>query len=132
MGEPTEHIIAGDRLDRQAHRLLEGLARARAQPAQPAQERLKLGERLLDGCAVGRGGWQEAQRAAALRKGLADTGALWALRLSSTTTYPGRSVGTRCSAIYHSKVAVSIAPAISQGACTPSGVSAATSVVFVP
>ena len=58
--------------------------------------------------------------------------ALWTLTLSSTTTCPGRSVGPSCSAMYQAKVSVSIAPSISQGTCRPSGVSDATSVVFLP
>jgi hypothetical protein len=58
--------------------------------------------------------------------------ALWTLKLSSTTTCPGRRVGAHCSRMYHSNVAVSIAPSISHGTCRPSGASAATSDVFLP
>ncbi len=58
--------------------------------------------------------------------------ALWTLRLSSTTTCPGRKVGPNCSAMYHSKVVVSLAPSISHGTCNPSGVRAATKVTLWP
>jgi len=58
--------------------------------------------------------------------------AWWALRWSTTTTCPGRSVGASCAAIDHANVAVSIAPAIIQGSCRPSGASAAPNVVCLP
>jgi hypothetical protein len=58
--------------------------------------------------------------------------ALCTLKLSSTTTCPDRSVGPSCSLMYQAKVGVFIAPSISHGSRSPSGVRAATNVVFLP
>jgi hypothetical protein len=134
MGIPSGSIAGGNRLDSQSHRLLERFLRA---GAQTAQDGLELGERLLDGVEIRGVRWQEEQRksrsqprAASASRMLA---ALCALRLSMTTICPGRSRGANCSRIYHSKVSVVIALSTSsQGSCNPSGVSAATSVVFLP
>ena len=63
MGEPGGGIFARNGVHGQAHRLHEGLVSA---GAQPAQDRLELGERLLDGREVGRVGRQEEQLAAVL------------------------------------------------------------------
>ncbi len=58
--------------------------------------------------------------------------ALWTLKISSTTTCRGRSVGASCSVMYQTNVCVFIAPSLIQGTCRPSGARAATSVVFLP
>ena len=83
------------------HRLPERLLGA---GAEPAQDGLDLGERLLDRREVGRVGRQEEQLAVARFKAWRMLAALWTLKLSSTTTCPGRSVGASCSVMYHSKV----------------------------
>ena len=60
-----------------------------------AQVLLELGEGQLDRVEVGRVGRQEEQPAPAASTAAGASSPLWALRLSSITTWPGRSVGTR-------------------------------------
>jgi len=64
MGEPSDGIVVGTGLDGQADRLLERVVGA---CTESPQERLDLGERLLDRREVGRVGRQEEQVAAARR-----------------------------------------------------------------
>jgi hypothetical protein len=127
VGEPGGRVRGGDRVDCQTHRLLERLARTRAQAA---QDGLALGERLLDGVESGEEGGRKRSEQPRAERTSWRLAALWALRWSSTTTCPGRSVGANCSVMSHAKVARSIAPAIGQGSRKPAGVSAATNVVL--
>ena len=129
VGEPSSRVIGGDRADRHVHRLHQRLAGA---GAESAQEGLDLRERLLDRRAVGRGGRQEEELAVARRAGLANTGGLVDAQIVEHDPCPGRSVGPNSSMMYHAKVAVSIAPANIPGTRRPSGVNAATKVVFLP
>src|SRR5262249_62072599 len=69
MGEPRGSIVAGNGREDQADRFLERFMGA---SAQPAQDGLDLGKRLLDRRAVRGVGWQEEQVAAARREGLAN------------------------------------------------------------
>src|SRR5262245_47699707 len=69
MGEPRCCIVRGNRLDSEANCFLERLLGA---GSQSTQDGFALGERLLDGCEVGRGGRQEEQLAVAGFNGLAN------------------------------------------------------------
>ncbi len=129
MGEPRDRISGRDRLDCRSHGLPE---RLRGAGAEPSQDGFDLGKRLFDRREVGRIGRQEEQRAVMGFNGLANARALCTLKVSNTTTCPGRSVGANCSVMYQANVTVSMAPSISQGWCTPSGASAATNVRILP
>jgi len=69
VGEPSDCIVAGDGVDRLVDGLQEGVPGA---GAQAAQDRLDLGERLLDGRAVRRVGRQKEQLAITRLDRLAD------------------------------------------------------------
>ncbi len=73
VGEPGERILVSDRLNRHPHGLPECLLGA---GAEPAQDGLDLGERLLDRREVGRVGRQEEELAVASFHGLANAGGL--------------------------------------------------------
>src|SRR5262249_30883109 len=133
VSELGQRILGRDGLDRHPHGLPEGLLGA---STDLAQDGCDLRKRLCTRGAIGvqsgeegdrksRGQWR-ASRAWRLRA------AVWTLKVSSTTICPGRRGGASCSAMDHAKVAVSLAPSISQGTCKPSGASAATSVVCFP
>ena len=86
VGEPGARVSGGDGLDRPMHRLHQRLVSARPQPA---QDRLELGERLLDGGAVGRIRRQEEQFTAARGEGVADAGGLMHAQIVQHDHLPG-------------------------------------------
>ena len=71
VGEPRDHIVAGNAFESPVDRVLERFVDAGAQSAQPC---LELGERLLDRREVRGVGRQEEQLALTRGQGLADAG----------------------------------------------------------
>ena len=106
MGIPSGGIGGGNRRDGQAHGLLERFLRA---SAQAAQDRLELGERLLNRVEVRRVGRQEAHVATACGERRADTGRFMGAEIVHHDDLPRMQVCARCSRMYHSKVSVFIA-----------------------
>ena len=98
--------------------------------AQPAQDRFDLGKRLLDRREVGRVGRQEEELAVPRFNRLANTGGLVDAQIIEYHHLSRAQRRANCSVMYQTKVSVFMAPRVVQGSCSPSGVSAATSVVF--
>lgn len=83
MGEPSSRIVAGDRRNGQMHGLLEDVLRPR--PESP-QDRLELGEGLLNGREVRRIGGRKSRSHCRWVRASRMLAALWALRWSRITT----------------------------------------------
>ena len=96
--------------------------------ARGAEERLQFGEGQFDRIEVGTVGRENRSSAPACSIATRTSGCLWAARLSSTTTSPGRSVGTRTCSTYARNVTLSIGPSKTAVAVSSVGRSAATTV----
>jgi hypothetical protein len=129
-GKPSRRILRSNGREGQTDGLLQGVVGA---GAQAAQERLELGEGLLDRRAVRGIRRQEEQVAAPRREGLANAGRFMGAQLVQHHDLPGPQPRRQFRAdVPRERLCVGRAPSISQGSCRPSGLSAATTVVWWP